>query len=213
MARPATHRRLPRDPAFKAIFLHPRMIADALRGYAAKPSGPLHPRTVAALDFRTLEKLPTEWIRPDFRRRLGDQAWRVRFRWARDWSAPGGCLLILVEFQSRRHPDMALRMASYAMHLYDELEATGAVRQGAPRPPVFPLVIHNGPRRWTAATTLEPLTAKPAPPAPAAPAEDVEVPAWRPATWRRSSSATPTSHLISIAIGRTIPVPTTRCRC
>ena len=71
------------------------MIADALLGYAAKPNGPLHPRTVAALDLRTLEKLPAEWVRPDFRLRLGDQVWRVRFRWARDWSDPGGYYLLL----------------------------------------------------------------------------------------------------------------------
>ena len=166
--------RLPGDPAFKAIFSEPRMIADALRGYAAKPNGPLHPRTVAALDLRTLRKLPAEWITPDLRLRLGDQAWRVRFRWARDWSDPGGYLLILVEFQSRPHPDMALRMADYAVRLHDELVTAGVVRPGAPRPPIFPLVIHNGPGRWTVPTTLDGLTATPAPPAAAASPEDVE---------------------------------------
>ena len=57
MPRPADSDRLPHDPAFKAIFSHPRMIADALRGYAVQPDGPLDPRTVAALDFSTLEKL------------------------------------------------------------------------------------------------------------------------------------------------------------
>ena len=166
--------RLPYDPAFKAIFSEPRMIADALRGYAAHPNGPLHPRTVAALDLDTLEKVPAEWITSDFHQRLGDQAWRVRFRWARDWSDPGGYLLILVEFQSRPHPDMALRMADYAVRLHDELVTAGVVRPGAPRPPIFPLVIHNGPGRWTVPTTLDGLTATPAPPAAAASPEDVE---------------------------------------
>ena len=160
--------RLPHDPAFKAIFSHPRMIADALRGYAVQPHGPLHPRTVAALDFRTLEKLPAEWITPAFRRRIGDQAWRVRFRWARDWADPGGYLLILVEFQSGRDPDMALRMATYALQLHAELETAGQVPAGGPRPPILPLLIHNGRRRWTASTTLDRLTASPVPPATAA---------------------------------------------
>ena len=66
--------RLPRDPALKTIFSHSRMIADALRRYAVYPRGPLDPRTVAALDFDTLEKLPNEWITEDFRVRIGDQA-------------------------------------------------------------------------------------------------------------------------------------------
>ena len=174
MARQNTSDPLPRDQAFKRICSHSRMIADALRGYAAKPNGPLDPRTVAALDLRTVEKLPAEWVRPDFRKRLGDQVWRVRFRWARDWSDPGGHLLILVEFQSRRHPDMALRMADYAVRTYDELEAAGVVRRGEPRPPIFPLLMHNGPGRWTAPTTLDGLIARPASPPAAARPGDVE---------------------------------------
>ena len=88
------------------------MIEDALRGYAVRPGGPLHPRTVATLDFDTLERLPTEWTGDGFRRRQGDQAWRLRFRWAQDWAALGGCLLILAEFQSRPDLDVALRMAA-----------------------------------------------------------------------------------------------------
>ena len=149
MAHPSEHR-LPHDPAFKAICSHPRVIADALRGYAVKPNGPLDPRTVAALNFRTLRKLPAEWVTRDFGRRVGDQVWQVRFRWAQNWSDPSGYLLILLEFQSSVHPDMALRMASYALQLQDALETTGMVHRDGPRPPIFPLVMHNGRRRWTA---------------------------------------------------------------
>ena len=162
MAQQDNRGRLLRDPAFKRICSHSRMIADALRGYAAKPGGPLDPRTVAALDFRTLRKLPAEWAREDFRLRLSDQVWRVRFRRARDRSAPAGHLLILVEFQSQPHPDMALRMAGYTVQIHEELEAAGVVRRGGLRPPIFPMVIHNGPGRWTAPTTLSGLIAKPA---------------------------------------------------
>ena len=175
MATPRKSKPLPRDAADKAIFSYPRMIADALRRYAVHPRGPLDPRTVAALDFDTLEKLPAEWITDDFRRRIGDQAWRVRFRWAEDWSAPGGHLLILVEFQSQPHQDMALRMASYAQRVYDELEATGVLQRGMPRPPIFPLVIYSGPGTWNIATTLDSFIAAPKPPPTAvARPEDIE---------------------------------------
>ena len=85
----------------------------------------------------------------------------MRFRWARDWSDPGGYLLILVEFQSSVDKGMALRMAGYTTQLLAELETTGRVSVGGPYPPVFPLVIHNGPRRWTASTTLHGLIAQP----------------------------------------------------
>ena len=59
---------------------------------------------------------------------------------------------------------MALRMAGYAQQLYAELEATGVMRAGRPRPPIFPVLIHNGPSRWTASTALDGLIATPAPP-------------------------------------------------
>ena len=174
MASPTDNTRRPHDQVFKAIFSHPRVIEDALRGYAVRPRGPLHPRTVDALDFRTLGRLPSEWIGEGFRRRQGDQAWRVRFRWARGWTDPGGCLLILVEFQSGPDPDMASRMAGYATALHRELETAGVVRPGGPRPPVFPLVVHNGRRPWRAATELSALVAAPVPPAGMASLEDVE---------------------------------------
>ena len=175
MAQPDNSQRLPHDPAFKAICSHPRMIADALRGYAVKPDGPLDPRTVAALDFCSLQKLPAEWVREDFHNRLGDQVWRVRFRWARDWDDPGGYLLLLVEFQSQQRRNMPLRMAGYAAQLYEELEVLGVVDRGAPRPPIFPMLIHNGPRRWTAPTKLSDMVALPPPlPAAAVRPEDVE---------------------------------------
>ena len=167
MAQQDNSERLPHDPAFKAICSHPRMIADALRGYAVKPNGPLDPRTVAALDFCSLQKLPAEWVREDFHKRLGDQVWGVRFRWARDWDDPGGYLLLLVEFQSQQRRNMPLRMAGYAAQLYEELEVLRVVRPGESRPPIFPMLIHNGPRRWTAPTKLSDMVALP-PPLPAA---------------------------------------------
>ena len=173
MAQQDDTNRLPHDPAFKAICSHPRMIADALRGYAVKPHGPLDPRTVAALDFCSLQKLPAEWVREDFHNRLGDQVWRVKFRWARDWDDPGGHLLLLVEFQSQQRRNMPLRMAGYAAQLYEELEVLRVVRPGGSRPPIFPMLIHNGPRRWTAPTKLSDMVAPP-PAAAAARPEDAE---------------------------------------
>ena len=69
---------------------------------------------------------------------------------------------------------MASRMAGYAAALYRELETAGVVRPAGPRPPVFSLVIHNGRRRWRAATELSALVAAPALPAGAVAPEDAE---------------------------------------
>ena len=137
---------LPHDAAYKAICSHPRVVEHALRGYLGAPQGPLSAETVNALDFSTLEKMPAEWVGRDFRSRRGDQAWRVRFRWAKDWRNPSGHLLVIVEFQSRPDPDMALRIATYSLDLYRELRTRKVVRAGGPHPPLLPLVLHNGDR-------------------------------------------------------------------
>ena len=67
------------DAAYKAMYRHRQAILD-LRRYLVAPNGPLGHETLAALDFSTLAKLPAEWVTADFRRRHGDQVWRIRFR-------------------------------------------------------------------------------------------------------------------------------------
>ena len=152
---------LPHDAAYKAICSHPKVVEHTLRGYLSAPKGPLSAKTLDDLDFSTLEKVPAEWVGRDFRSRRGDQAWRVRFRRASDWSDPAGHLLVIVEFQSRPDPDMALRIATYALDLCRELRRRKVVKPGGAHPPVLPIVLHNGDRAWRAPTDLAALAALP----------------------------------------------------
>ena len=138
---------LPHDAAYKAMYRHRQAILD-LRRYLVAPNGPLRPDTLAALDFSTLAKLPADWVTADFRRRHGDQVWRIRFKDASPDAGAGAWLLLLLEFQSRDDPDMALRILGYVVELYRDLEAQGVVGAGMRRPPVLPVVIHNGASRW-----------------------------------------------------------------
>ena len=61
------------DAFYKLLFSLPWMVEDLLRGFM--PGG-----WTRALDFATLEKLPTEYVGGDLRRRLGDMLWHIRFR-------------------------------------------------------------------------------------------------------------------------------------
>ena len=101
----------------------------------------------------------------DFRRRHGDQVWRLRFREAGEDIGAGAWLLLLLEFQSRADPDMALRILGYVVELYRDLEAQGVVRPGARRPPVLPVVIHNGESPWSVPVQVAELIALPQVPA------------------------------------------------
>ena len=138
---------LPHDASYKAMYSHRQAVLD-LRRYLVAPNGPLRPATLAALDFATLARLPAEWITADFRRRHGDQVWRVRLRDAAPDAGAEAWLLLLLEFQSRDDPDMALRILGYVVELYRDLEARGVVRRGTRRPPVLPVVVHNGVSPW-----------------------------------------------------------------
>ena len=155
---------LSHDAAYKAMYGHRQAILD-LRRYLVAPNGLLGPETLAALDFSTLAKLPAEWVTADFRRRHGDQVWRIRFREAAEDAGAGAWLLLLLEFQSRADPDMALRILGYVVELYRDLEAQGVVRPGTRRPPVLPVVIHNGESPWSAPVQVADLIALPRVPA------------------------------------------------
>ena len=155
---------LPHDAAYKAMYRHPQAIRDLCR-YLAAPHGPLGLETLASLDFSTLTKLPAEWVTEDFRRRHGDQVWRIRFRDAAEDAGAGAWLLLLLEFQSCDDTDMALRVLGYVVELYRDLEAQGVVRPGTRRPPVLPVVVHNGESPWRAPVEVANLIALPQVPA------------------------------------------------
>ena len=94
------------------------------------------------LDFDTLEPLPTDRISGALVQRRSDLLCKVRFR--------GGWLylLILLEFQSRSDPFMALRILTYTCLTYEELIRRGEIQPGNELPPLLPVTIYNGRSRW-----------------------------------------------------------------
>ena len=137
------------DPIYKRIFAFPRMVEDLLRGFAKGD-------WIAEADFSALQKAPAEYVGDDLRKRLGDSVWRLPL--------DGGWLhvLILLEFQSRSEPDMALRILEYTVMLYREL-SRGGLGPDSLRPPVLPVVLYNGTPRWSAATDVRDLVAQAGP--------------------------------------------------
>ena len=74
--------------------------------------------------------------------------WRVRFRGAADkWLY----LLVLLEFQSTVDRHMAARILAYTARMYLKLIRGGDLPSDGRLPPVLPVVIYNGERRWSAA--------------------------------------------------------------
>ena len=140
----------PHAAAYKAMYGHPEAILG-LRPYLAAPNGPLNQGTMDALDFGRIEKLPTERVTREFRRRYGDQVWRVPLRSA---DGPVVWLVLLLEFQSEADGAMTLRVLRYIWELWRDMEARGALLPDAVRPLTLPVVIRNGATPWRAPRRL-----------------------------------------------------------
>lgn len=129
------------DNAYKNIFSHPAVVEDLLRGFVREA-------WVENLDFATLEKASGSYISDDLRDREDDIVWRVRQR--DEWIY----IYLLIEFQSRNDPWMALRIMVYVGLLYQDLIKRKEVVAPARLPPVFPVVIYNGEDPWSASRDL-----------------------------------------------------------
>ncbi|ALG66783.1 Rpn family recombination-promoting nuclease/putative transposase [Beggiatoa leptomitoformis] len=130
------------DPSYKRFFSHPEMVKDLLQGF-------VHETWVAELDFTTLEKVSGQFISDDLRSRDNDVIWRIR--WQNKWLY----VYILLEFQSSVDNYMAIRLMVYIGLLYQDLIKAGLTTDKLP--PVLPIVLYNGNRRWTAPVNVQDL--------------------------------------------------------
>ena len=97
--------------------------------------------------------MPASYVSHDLRQRHGDLVWRVRFHDQR-------CLYLVLhlEFQSTVNRAMAVRMLAYTTLLY-QMIGEGVLREHDALPPVLPIVIYNGRRRWNAPADVSELIA------------------------------------------------------
>ena len=118
------------------------MVEELLRSF-------VHQSWVNQLDFTSLEKVGGSYISDDLRDREDDIIWRVQI---------GGSwiyIYILLEFQSTIDRFMAVRLLTYTGLLYQDLLKSGKIKGKQKLPPVFPVVLYNGEKRWNAATDLK----------------------------------------------------------
>jgi len=125
------------DQSYKLLFSHSEMVADLLRGFVRED-------WVQQLDFDSLEKVSGTYVADDLREREDDVIWKVR--WGQDWLY----VYLLIEFQSTVDRYMAVRILVYLGLLYQDLVRSGNLAAEGQLPPVLPIVLYNGSRRWDA---------------------------------------------------------------
>lgn len=130
------------------LFAHRRMIKDLLRGFIDSP-------WIHEVDFDTLEQLPSQFITGQvghaFEERISDLIWRVEWTPAPErglGNQPRQLhIILLLELQSTSTRDMALRLWTYTALSYQRLWKDHKI---SGLPPIVPIVLYNGSRRWTA---------------------------------------------------------------
>lgn len=137
----------PHDSAYKLLFSEPQIVIDLLQGF-------VHESWVKELDFNTLEKVSGSYISDDLRSREDDVIWRVKYQ--QSWIY----VYLLLEFQSTIDRYMAVRLMTYIGLLYQDLIKTKQLLPNKLLPPVCPIVLYNGDKRWTATTELKDLIVK-----------------------------------------------------
>jgi hypothetical protein len=131
------------DHSYKLLFSHPRMVRDLIAGFIQRGRS-------AAIDLLSLEKANTHFVSDHLKTRASDMVWCVR-------SGGRACIYLLMEFQSTVEHFMAVRMLAYVALLYQDLvKPTG--RTCREIPPIVPIVLYSGNRRWNAPTSLAALS-------------------------------------------------------
>lgn len=137
------------DAAYRELFTHPELIEDLLRHFVHEP-------WVEELDFSTLRRESEISVVRRRGLKIRDVVWSVDFRDRKLY------ILVLLEFQSRPDPIMAIRQVIYTVSLYEDLYKQKRLTEGGKLPPVLPIVLYKGQARWRAPLSIEDMIA-PAP--------------------------------------------------
>jgi len=140
------HMPLDQDASYKKMFSSPLLVRDLIKGFVPD-------EWLQSLNYDTLEKYPGSYVTDDLRGRADDVVWRVKV--GTHWVY----LYLLIEFQSAIDKYMALRMMVYVGLLYQDLILAGQIPKSSKLPPILPIVLYNGARRWKAATEVSDLIA------------------------------------------------------
>ena len=135
------------DRGYKNLFSNKEMVRDLLVQFVdPEITGELD------LDLDSMVREHSDFVSDDLRERIDDVVWRVKLKDRTLY------LCILVEFQSTEDKWMAVRLLTYVGLLYDDLIKRRLVDDEG-LPPVLPVVVHTGIRRWSAPCSLKELAA------------------------------------------------------
>jgi predicted transposase/invertase (TIGR01784 family) len=129
------------DKRYKRLFKNPGYLKQLLVSFVDEPF-------VAEIDFNSVQTIDKSFVSESFRERESDIIYKIKFRNREIY------IYLLLEFQSTVDRFMALRMLRYVLELYEDIIASCNPEI---LPPVFPLMLYNGDRKWTAPENIHEL--------------------------------------------------------
>ncbi|MFY9178361.1 MAG: Rpn family recombination-promoting nuclease/putative transposase [Venatoribacter sp.] len=139
----------------KELFSHPEFVQQLLEGFTSKEISRL-------LDYSTLKLHSGNYITPLLNEKIEDLVWSVQMLPQpsdKPHKKPTELYLyILLEFQSSRDKTMPLRMLHYTASFYHHLLKEKKLNLNKNKlPPVFPIVLYSGDKKWQIATEIQKL--------------------------------------------------------
>lgn len=132
------------DSGYKKLFSNPELVKQLLVSFVDED-------WITGIDYSTLQRVDKSFITDEFANRESDLIYKAFFK-GRDVY-----IFILLEFQSTVDRFMALRMLRYITELYEYLVKSCKIKK---LPAVFPVMLYNGEKRWTAPQELSRLIEK-----------------------------------------------------
>jgi len=129
------------DLGYSVLFSNKVIFRQLLETFVRQP-------WVAEIDFEQIEKLNKSFISKKHRKHESDLIYKVKLK---DKTA---YIIVLIEFQSTVQKFMAVRVLHYIMSFYLDLIKQKSLKT---LPPVFPIVLYNGKKKWTAPVELHEL--------------------------------------------------------
>ena len=127
------------DRGYKKLFRNKTILRQLIETFVDEPC-------VRELDFDQCEPLDKSFLTDHYKETESDLIYKVRLKGREAY------IVILLEFQSTVEQFMALRVLNYITNFYmDYVQANKGITM---LPPVFPIVLYNGPERWTAPLNL-----------------------------------------------------------
>jgi predicted transposase/invertase (TIGR01784 family) len=130
------------DSGYKILFANRTIFRQLIETFVPEP-------WVKEADFDKAEKIDKSFVTEDYQKTESDLIYKVPLRGKTVY------IYMLLEFQSTVDRFMGLSVPGYLVDFYrDYLKERRRVKY---LPPVFPIVLYNGDRRWTAPTRMEEL--------------------------------------------------------